>query len=245
MQVLSQGPWWWTVRWQPGTPQRFKKLLGGPPGQGNRLGEGQQVTQNLPIFAAVPEVVYPAEVASLTDSDIASNAPATDTTSPMAVPLKEDWVAALEKHIQRRFTKFYNCNVNGKSVISEMINPDGPFALESEEHALYFLPALTAKKILRIMQSSHSAKLQHGRSSACFILPKRKAEWNSRVVHVQNLGSRIDTAKLDIVDCEAVAKKTDIASSNQSVHNVVWMHRLYNDRMNWEVQHDPPSAIGD
>ena len=161
-----------------------------------------------------------------------------------AVPLREGWVFALEDQLQRKFTKFYNCNVTGRSITSENIPSDGHFSIAPDEHALYFLPVMTAREILRVMSNHNQAVLKHGKSSACFILPKHKAEWNSRVVHMQNLGNLIDTSKHSILDQDAIVKKTAIASSNQSFHNMIWMTELHNSRRAWEIQFDSVTNHG-
>ena len=213
-----------------------KKLLGSPPGQGACQAQGQQVT-SIPLLHAAA-VVQPSEIASLSDTDIHS---ATGTDTADAVLLKGEWVSVLESHLQHRFTKMYNCQVAGRDTPVECLTYTGALHPTSDEHALYFLPAMTSNEIQRIMSSYNHHKLQHGKSSACFILPRRKAEWNARVVHMQNISGQIDMNKTGVIDHAALAKQTDIASSNQRVHNSFWIVHLMQDRRQWEIHHDPPS----
>ena len=168
--------------------------MGSPPGQGSCPLDGQQVHQTSTLFAAA-QVMQPAEIGSLSPCDMECSDIPSDASH--AVPLREGWVSALEDQLQRKFTKFYNCNVTGRSITSENIPCDGHFSIAPDEHALYFLPVMTAREILRVMSNHNQAVLKHGKSSACFILPKRKAEWNW---HMKNLGNLIDTSKHSILD---------------------------------------------
>ena len=58
-----------------------------------------------PLLHAAAAVIQPAEVASLSDTDLNS---AADTDTADAVLLSEEWVSALESQLQHRFTKMYN-----------------------------------------------------------------------------------------------------------------------------------------
>ena len=159
----------------------------------------------------------------------------------MPAPLKEVWVAALEDKLQQKFTALYNCSVSGRALASKELPIHARHDIAPNEHALYFLVNCTAKDGLRIMASYHSSKLQYGKSSACFILPRRKAEWNSRVLRMQTLGSMIETAKLDIIDDEAIQKRTQITSSNQCIHNAAYLTAWKEDSRRWKFRYDPPS----
>ena len=112
---------------------------------------------------------------------------------------------------------------------------------------LYFLAGNTAKDIAYVLYGYACRKFMFGQTSACFILPRRTAEWNSRVVHMQRLGSDNDihVCKTDIVDAAAHAKHAGRMSSNQHVHNVHFASQLVTSRMRWEFLHDAPVHHGD
>ena len=182
----------------------------------------------------------PGEVATFAEFD--KDATAVPEATHMLAPLKEVWVAALEDKLQQKFTVSYNCTVSGRALALKELPINACHDIEPEEHALYFLADCTAKDVLRILSAYHTAKLQHGKSSACFILPRRKAEWNSRVLHMQTLGSMIETSKLQIIDdVEVMQQRTQITSSNQCIHNAVYLTAWKEDSRRWEFRYDPPS----
>ena len=95
-----------------------------------------------PLFAAY-QVVYPAEVAEFNRENLDT---VTAGYANQLIPLKEEWVAALEQEVNQKFTKFYGCCVQGRDApcVSLHAIDSKPAA---DEHALYFLAAETAKNI--------------------------------------------------------------------------------------------------
>ena len=178
--------------------------------------------------------MQPSELTQLTAEEVDSQLAVSAHFDLQAVPLKEDWVASLEDQTKQKFTKFYNCCVANRETPSELLQPDFSPVPASNEHALYFLPAESAGNIHRLLHAYNSHKLVFGQSSACFILPRRKAEWNLRVVHMQCLGRLIDTDKHHIVD-EASAGRL---ASNQCMHNFCWIRELVKQRNHWDLLHD-------
>ena len=198
------------------------------------------------LFAAC-QVQYPAEVASLDTANIATVPTLPEGFACQAVPLREEWVGCLETKVKQKFTKMYNCYVDGRDLPCEVLKNGALPAPTSEEHALYFLTGNTAKDISQILHGYASSKFLFGQTSACFILPRRTAEWNSRVVHMQRLGSDngILVCKSDIVDAALLAKHAEKMSSNQHMHNIHFANNLVNSRMKWELVHDVSAHHGD
>ena len=208
-------------------------------GQGVSPAQGQQVNQTL-NFSAACKVHFPAEVTPLTSKDVDSSIVPSELASKVAF-LSETWVTALEEQVQQKFTKFYNCQVAGREIPCELLQGSATPTAVSGEHALYFLPVSTAKDISHIFSGYSNNKLLYGQSSACFILPRRTAEWNSRVVHMHNIGALVDLSKQSIIDTEAV-KHVQKMSSNQHMHNLHFAEQIVSSRMKWEVRHDPAEA---
>ena len=213
--------------------------MGCSPGQGVSPPRGQQVTANLNLSATC-KVVYPTEVTPLTSKDVDSGLAPTANASKIAF-LTESWVTALEENLQQKFTKFYNCQVAGRDTPYELLSGVNRPAPVSDEHALYFLTGNTAKDISHILHGYSDHKLLHGQASACFILPRRTAEWNSRVVHMHNIGSLVDLHKHHLIDL-AASEHVKKMSSNQHVHNIHFSELIVSSRMKWEVWHDPGTA---
>ena len=126
-----------------------------------------------PLFAAA-QVKCPQTVGGFSDSFIDSPAPLSLDFTSQAVPLKEEWVADLEYKVNQRFTKVYNCYVKGRDMQYQLLHSGELPAPTADEHALYFLPAMTAKSISHVLHGYANSKLMFGQTSACFILPSKK-----------------------------------------------------------------------
>ena len=196
-----------------------------------------------PLFAAA-QVKCPQTVGGFSDSFIDSPAPLSLDFTSQAVPLKEEWVADLEYKVNQRFTKMYNCYVKGRDMQYQLLHSGELPAPTADEHALYFLPAMTAKSISHVLHGYANSKLMFGQTSACFILPSRQAEWNARVVHMQKLGPEI-SSKHSLVDKDALAEHARRAASNQHVHNIHFACELVSSRMSVEVMYDPSNDNDD
>ena len=156
-------------------------------------------------------------------------------------------MTCLETKVKQKFTKMYNCYVDGRDLQYELLQKGDLPKPTSAEHALYFLTGNTAKDIAISLSGYSDHKFLYGQTSACFILPRSTAEWNSRVMHTQRLGAfnGLQVGKADIIDAAALAKHAEIRSSNQHMHNVHFPSQLMSSRRNWEFLHDPPAHHGD
>ena len=173
-----------------------QKLLGSPLRQGGSLEDSLQVTDT--SFCNM--VMQEPQPASVRASEYLSDLPRTAIeylshsrqlpTSVETALLESEWVEALEQRLGYQFDHTYNCLINGKGglvpagTVESAADMHGPLA----KHALYFLSGCRHRQVLEIMNEYASFKMEHATSTACFILPRRKAQWNLRVLHMQVLG---------------------------------------------------------
>ena len=61
-------------------------------------------------------------------------------------------------------------------------------------------------------------KMEHATSTACFILPRRKAQWNLRVLHMQVLGVIPDRDRHHVIDEAAIAKLAERARAQSALN---------------------------
>lgn len=191
----------------------------------------------------------PTQVHTLSTEDVLGTIPISCDEARHAVALKEEWVTTLEDKTNCKFTVFYNCYVKERR--SAGIAEHRLMHLTAEQrssefnftpgHALYFLAAHSARSILYILTAYAKFKLQHGESSACFILPKRTAEWNARVIHMKQIAvmpvNEIGTA-LDQAAMQSFAQQQ---SEAQSQSNLMHSLLLMSSTKRWELRYDSAS----
>ena len=222
----------------------------GSSGQGESPTIGQ-VTPSDSIEFAHLQVTEPTQVHTMSAADVLQTVPISSDETRHAVALKEDWVATLEDKTNCKFDVFYNCFTKERR--SAKIAEHRLLHLTPEQrtsefdfipgHALYFLAAHSAKSVLYILTAYAKFKLQHGESSACFILPKRTAEWNARVIHMKQIAvmpvSEIETSALDKAAMEAFTQQQ---SEAQSQANLVHSLLLLSKTRKWELRHGSVSS---
>ena len=179
--------------------------------------------------------------------DVLQTLPISCDEARHAVALKDEWVIALEDKTNCKFDVFYNCYVQERrSAKTRLLHltaeqQASEFAF-TPGHALYFLAAHSAKSVPYILTAYAKFRLQHGESSACFILPKRTAECNARVVHMRQIAimpvKEIETDALDQAAMEAFVQQQ---SEAQSLANLLHSVLLMSKTRKWELRHDSAS----
>ena len=188
------------------------------------------------------QVQEPAEVAALSLDDIEEAVPISADEARFGVALKDDWVTALEEKTNCKFDRFYNCYVQGRSSPKHLIE-DASAVTFTTGHALCFLAGHSARSVLLTLTAYAKFKLLHGESSACFILPRRTAEWNARVVHMRQIAivpvKQIEQSALDL---DIMAAYTEPQAKQQS--HINFQHALLSvaKTRDWELRHDSASA---
>ena len=141
-------------------------------------------------------------------------------TSNETALLKSEWVEALEQHLGYHFDHTYNCLISGKgglvpaSPVESAADIHGPPA----KHALYFLSGCRHRQVLEIMNEYASFETEHATSTACSILPRRKAQWNLRVLHMQVLRVTLDRDRHHVIDEAATAKLVERARAQSALN---------------------------
>ena len=182
----------------------------------------------------------PTQVATITDHEIERFMRIGETTC--AVALKEDWVASLEEKTNCKFGAMYNCYVKGRSTEGHLIQDASTMEFPAE-HALYFLAGHSARNVLSILTAYSRHKLHHGESSACFILPKRTAEWNARVIHMKQIAIvPVKDVSQSALDSEAMEAFAKLQADEQNKTNVMHSLLLVAKTRQWEVRHDSASS---
>ena len=210
-----------------------------------------QVTQN-PLEFANMQIKVPCEVHQMSHEDVEGLIPITvpvNETMQAAgcwAYLKAEFVESLEEKANCKFDAYYNCHSAGKSSEHHVLG-DCDSLTFTPGCALYFLAGHSARSVLQVLSAYAEYKLQHGeQSSACFILPKRTAEWNARVVHMKHIStlsvSEVQNSALDAAAMNAFAEQQ---SQKQISCNTEHARLIMSQHRKWEIRHDSASQNSD